>query len=111
MRADGSPPPAALRVDGGMVGNDWFLQRLADVLGLPVERPVVTETTALGAALLAELGARGTSGLPAAAEPSTLAGRWQLERRFLPMMSADERAARRAGWRAAVRSVLATRPP
>ncbi|MCB9897366.1 MAG: glycerol kinase GlpK [Planctomycetes bacterium] len=100
MRDDGCPPPAALRIDGGMAANDWFAQRLADLLGLPVERPKVTETTALGAALLARLGAG------VAADPDELAKRWQLDRRFVPMMSEDERATRRAGWRAAVRSVL-----
>ena len=46
-------PKTALKVDGGMVRNDWFCQRLADLTGLPVDRPVVTETTALGAAYLA----------------------------------------------------------
>ncbi|MDH3233526.1 MAG: glycerol kinase GlpK, partial [Alphaproteobacteria bacterium] len=56
MRADGSNPKS-LRVDGGMVVNDALMQRLADMLGLPVTRPRVTETTALGAASLAGLGA------------------------------------------------------
>ena len=49
MEADGVPPPVVLRVDGGMVVNDWLLQALADLTGVPMERPVVTETTALNA--------------------------------------------------------------
>jgi glycerol kinase len=102
MEADGSPRLAALRVDGGMAANDWFLQRLADLLGVPIERPVVTETTALGAALLA--------GWALGLCPSTqeLAARWELDRRFDPVMSADERTAHRADWDAAVRRVRST---
>jgi glycerol kinase len=53
MRDAGLDAPRALKVDGGMVRNDWFCQRLADLTGLPVDRPQVTETTALGAAYLA----------------------------------------------------------
>jgi glycerol kinase len=48
MAADGAQPPQTLRVDGGMVANDWVLQRLADILGCAVERPVVNETTGAG---------------------------------------------------------------
>lgn len=55
MSADGSLPLTALRVDGGMVVNNWMLQFLADLLNLPVQRPTMTETTALGAAFLAGL--------------------------------------------------------
>src|SRR3546814_12454927 len=55
MRADGADSLETLRVDGGMVANDWMLQMLADILGVAVERPVVAETTALGAACLAGL--------------------------------------------------------
>ena len=58
MRKDGAQAPAALRVDGGMVANNWLMQFLADVLDVVVERPVVTETTALGAAYLAGLRTR-----------------------------------------------------
>ena len=56
MRADGAPLPDRLRVDGGMVRNDWLMQRLADLSGSPVERGLLPETTALGAAFLAGLG-------------------------------------------------------
>ena len=57
MKRAGLRAPKALKVDGGMVRNDWFCQRLADLTGLPVDRPKVTETTALGAAYLAGLAA------------------------------------------------------
>ncbi len=70
----------ALKVDGGMVANDWFCQRLADLTGLRVDRPVVTETTALGAAYLAGLGA----GLFESERDIT--ARWALDRRFHPAM-------------------------
>jgi len=99
MAADGGTKLKALRVDGGMVRNDWVMQFLADILDLPVERPVVTETTALGAAYLA--------GLQAGLFKSTadIAKRWQRDRLFEPRMKADQREALYAGWRAAVARV------
>ncbi|MBM3600554.1 MAG: glycerol kinase GlpK [Alphaproteobacteria bacterium] len=96
MTADGAAAPTALRVDGGMVANDWAMQFLADILGLPVDRPVVTETTALGAAYLAGL----TTGLFASLD--ALNKLWQAERKFHHAMSAAERDARYRGWLAAV---------
>jgi glycerol kinase len=99
MAADGAAPPVALRVDGGLCVNDWAMQFLADMLGVPVERPVVTEITAMGAAYLAGMATDvfpGLDGLPAF---------WQRDRRFEPAMSEDERATRYAGWRDAVRRV------
>jgi len=86
----------ALRVDGGMAVNDWAMQFLADILGLPVERPAVTETTALGAAYLAGLGAGVFS------SPEDIARRWRRERLFEPRFSADRREALYAGWQRAV---------
>jgi glycerol kinase len=100
MAADGAPRPAALRVDGGLSRNGFAMQFLADVLALPVERPRDTETTALGAALLAGLHAGVWD------SPEELAARWSLEHRFEPAMDAAERDERRAGWAAAVRRVL-----
>jgi len=99
MAADGGTQLKALRVDGGMVRNDWVMQFLADILDLPVERPVVTETTALGAAYLA--------GLQAGLFKSTedIAKRWQRDRLFEPRMQADQREALYAGWKAAVARV------
>jgi glycerol kinase len=96
MEAAGLAPPAALKVDGGMVRNDWFCQRLADLTGLPVDRPVVTETTALGAAYLAGL----ASGL--FRDTNDIARRWALDRRFSPAMNATSRDALCDGWLKAV---------
>ena len=108
MRSDtaGAPAPsgdaedAVLRVDGGMVASDWTMQFLADVLGSPVDRPIVRETTALGAAYLA--------GLQAALcpPPDVFARGWRLERRFMPEMPAEAREAAYAGWQRAVRRTL-----
>ena len=91
--------PKALRVDGGMSANDWLMQFLADILDLPVERPVVTETTALGAAYLA--------GLQAGIFASTadIAQRWRRDRLFEPKMKAEERERLYAGWLEAVARV------
>ena len=103
MAADGSAAPVAIRVDGGMVVNDWAMQFLADILAVPVERPTVTETTALGAACLAGL---HTGFYPSLEE---IAAQWSRERAFEPTMGADERERRYAGWRAAVERVLSRR--
>jgi len=95
MRRDGAEL-SRLRVDGGMVVNDWLCQFLADVLELPVDRPEITETTALGAALLAALGIGAVTDLSSA-------GRlWTLARRFEPALAADRRERLLAGWRRAV---------
>jgi len=86
-----------LRVDGGMVASDWTMQRLADLLAAPVDRPDVLETTALGAAWLA--------GQRAGVWPDQqgFADAWHLERRFKPSMEQTEREQRLTGWRDAVR--------
>ena len=91
----------ALRVDGGMVVNDWFCQFLADVTGVPIERPEVTETTAYGAALLAALGAGLFSDLTAASAA------WRPEARFAANVSPAQREEWLVGWRRAVRRALA----
>ncbi|MDI1283973.1 MAG: glycerol kinase GlpK [Reyranella sp.] len=98
MRGDGAQIDD-LRVDGGMVGNDLLMQRLADTVGTPVERPKVTETTALGAAFLA--------GLKAGLWPSleALSKTWALDRAFRPAEGAASRDRRYAGWQDAVRRV------
>jgi glycerol kinase len=90
-----------LRVDGGASANDLLMQFQADLLGIPVLRPQVIETTALGAALLAGLGA----GLYAS--PEEIGSIWHLERAFEPRMSRDAAGARMAEWERAVRQVLA----
>ncbi len=105
MRADWPGADAAhtvLRVDGGMTASDWTMQRLADLLEAPVDRPVIQETTALGAAYLAGLSAGVYP------EPSRFADNWRLERRFRPAMSAVTRTRKLKGWAAAVRGVLAS---
>ena len=98
MRADGAQIDD-LRVDGGMVVNDPLMQRLADTVGAPVERPQVTETTALGAAFLA--------GLAAGLWPSleALSKTWVLDRAFKPAEDTISRDRRYAGWKDAVRRV------
>ncbi len=89
-----------LRVDGGMVASDWTMQRLADLLDAPVDRPEVLETTALGAAYLAGL-ARGVY-----PEPAVFAEKWRLEHRFSPAMDAATRSAKLARWKDAVSRTL-----
>ncbi len=98
MRADGGVAPQALRIDGGMAANDWLCQFLADVLGTPVERPAVLETTAWGAALLAGVGAGLLAGLDAVP--------WASERQFVPRMDRAVRDGLVDGWRVAVRRAL-----
>jgi glycerol kinase len=105
MRADWPEAKAAnivLRVDGGMTASDWTMQRLADLLDAPVDRPKVQETTALGAAYLAGLSA---GVFP---EPEKFADHWRLERRFKPNMSAATRERKLKGWARAVKGVLAS---
>jgi len=102
MRADGAAP-ASLRVDGGMVANNWFAQCLADTLGLPVERPRFAETTVLGAAALAGLGAGFYPSLEA------LARNWQRDALFEPRSDEAAREAGYAGWRDAVARVRSNR--
>jgi glycerol kinase len=89
-----------VRVDGGMSASDWTMQFLADILGAPVDRPKVLETTALGAAWIA--------GMRAGVYPDQdgFAATWALERTFEPQMDAETREARYAGWKDAVARTL-----
>jgi glycerol kinase len=91
-----------LRVDGGMAASDWTMQRLSDLVAIPVDRPRILETTALGAAWLA--------GSQAGVWPDAdgFAKAWQLDRRFEPTLPDAERRQRLAGWNAAVRRMLST---
>jgi glycerol kinase len=98
MRGDGAQIDE-LRVDGGMVVNDPLMQRLADTVGAPVERPKVIETTALGAAFLAGLQAGLWASLDA------LSATWSLDRAFRPAEDTPSRDRRYAGWQTAVRRV------
>ncbi|MDP6374824.1 MAG: glycerol kinase GlpK [Pseudomonadales bacterium] len=95
MAHDG-PDLARVRVDGGMVVNDWVCQFLADILDVDVERPAITETTALGAASLASVGAGLVGDL------QTLAHGWRIDRAFHPGMPAPRRAMLLDGWKSAV---------
>lgn len=97
--ADDGISPSVIRVDGGMVRNDWFLQFLADILNTPVERPRNAESTVLGAAYLAGF----QSGVFDSVED--ISRLWQLEAQFLPTMPGELRERLLAGWSSAVRSV------
>ena len=103
MRADwpaAKNSAAVLRVDGGMTGSELTMQFLADILGCPVDRPKIMETTALGAAYLAGLAAGVCPGLEG------FAAQWRLDRRFEPRMDEAARERKYAGWRDAVRRTL-----
>ena len=97
MEADSGIKLQALKVDGGAVANNLLMQFQSDILGVPVDRPVVTETTALGAAYLAGLA------VGVWANKEDLIQNWQLNRRFEPTMGAEERAKLYAGWQKAVK--------
>lgn len=89
-----------LRVDGGMVASDWTMQRLADILQAPIDRPVIAETTALGAAWLA--------GSRAGVWPDQkgFAESWRLDKHFDPQMDEQQRNQKVAGWNDAIQRVL-----
>ena len=106
MRADwkgATGSDTVLRVDGGMTASDWTMQRLADMLDSPVDRPKVLETTALGAAYLAGWKA-GLYGPPA-----TFAKQWKRQKRFLPAMEAAARTTAYAAWKDAVQRTLSAK--
>jgi len=106
MRGDwAADARSVLRVDGGMVASDWTMQCLADILDAPVERPVVQETTALGAAWLA--------GHKAGVWPDQdgFARLWKLDRAFSPALAAAQRERKYAGWKRAVEAVLHAAEP
>ena len=96
MRADAGVALTELRVDGGAATNDMLMQFQADVLGVPVVRPLVTETTALGAAYLAGLAVGYWSSIAA------VTGQWQVDRRFEPRMPQAVATALRERWNAAL---------
>jgi len=100
--AAGGAPVAELRVDGGACVNDLLMQFQADLLGIPVVRPEVTETTALGAAYLAGL----TAGVYT--DVAQLSKLWRVERRFLPTMERAQAEEAMARWERAVRQAVAS---
>jgi glycerol kinase len=97
-RREGTQP--VLRVDGGMAANDYAMQFLADIIGAPVDRPRVLETTALGAAWLAGMRAGAWPGM------AEFARGWAIERQFTPRMDAKTRDARTTRWEHAIQAVL-----
>lgn len=96
MKADSGLELPALRVDGGAVSNDFLMQFQADILGVPVQRPAVTETTALGAAYLAGLAVGYWE------SQEEIEKQWRVDSTFEPKMGADEREKLYAGWQKAV---------
>jgi len=98
--ADDGVTPTKVRVDGGMVQNNWLCQFLADILNIPVERPVQTETTALGAAYLAGLHCGVYK------NHDDLIANWQIDREFTPSMNTEDRDRLLRSWQTAVAGVI-----
>jgi len=103
MQADAGIELKELRADGGAIANDFLAQFQSDILGVPVLRPDVAETTALGAAYLAGL----ATGFWSSREE--IAQQWALNRRFAPSMPEERREALYAGWTMAVQATLGFR--
>jgi glycerol kinase len=101
MEADSGIALKTLRVDGGAVKNNFLMQFQSDMLGVPVERPIINETTALGAAYLAGLAVGYWK------DRNEIAAQWQLERRFEPQMAKEKQEALYAGWKKAVNAARA----
>ncbi|MBA59533.1 MAG: glycerol kinase [Gammaproteobacteria bacterium] len=99
MTLDGAPI-SRLLVDGGMVTNDWLAQNLADILQLSVDRPKISETTALGAAYLASLGANLVSGL------DEISNKWEIDEQFSPLIKSSEADDLYKGWQHSVKRTL-----
>jgi glycerol kinase len=103
MQADAELELQELRVDGGAIMNDFLAQFQADILDVPVVRPQVAETTALGAAYLAGL----ATGFWESRED--IAQQWAMDKRFEPQMPEDQRESRYAGWQRAVKATMGFR--
>jgi glycerol kinase len=101
MEADSGIALKTLRVDGGAVKNNFLMQFQSDMLGVPVERPIVNETTALGAAYLAGLAVGYWK------DRTEIATQWNLERQFEPQMEKDKQEALYEGWKKAVKAAMA----
>jgi glycerol kinase len=97
MQQDTGHKAASLRVDGGATASDFLMQFQADILGIPIEKPAVTEMTALGAAYLAGLGCGFWQ------SRDEIAAQWRIEKVFEPKMSEDQRESLYAGWQRAVK--------
>ena len=105
MQRDSGVPLAQLKVDGGAAVNNALMQFQADILGVPVRRPVVAETTALGAAYLAGLATGYWK------DQADVAGNWALDREFTPVMPEAERSRLYTRWQKAVKRSLAWEEP
>lgn len=101
MEADSGLPLKTLRADGGAVKNNFLMQFQSDMLGVPVERPVVSETTALGAAYLAGLAVGYWE------SREEIARQWKVERKFEPSLAEKEREALYGGWKKAIHATIA----
>jgi len=100
IKADHTLGDTVLRADGGMANSDWTMQNLSNQLGMPVDRPVVVETTAVGVAYLAGLQ------IGIFPEPEEFAKTWQLDRRFDPVADRSEPDAAYADWQDAVNRLI-----
>lgn len=100
MQEDSGIELKALKVDGGAVANNFLMQFQSDILGVPVDRPEVTETTALGAAYLAGLAVGFWQ------DRNEIAAKWNVDRTFKPVMETDTREAKYDGWKRAVERAL-----
>jgi glycerol kinase len=101
MQADAKIPIRELRVDGGATANDMLMQFQADLLGCKVVRPVITETTAMGAAFLAGLGAGIWK------DQQEISMHWKTARLFEPELAAEAQENLLNGWRRAVKATIA----
>jgi Glycerol kinase len=96
MSSDSGIPIEIMRVDGGMVANHFLMQFQSDILGIPIDVPIINEITALGAAFLAAYGIRAFKSL------TSLSSNWQLSHRFEPKMTADQRGTLLHNWHRAL---------
>lgn len=96
MQDDSGITLKALKVDGGAVANNFLMQFQSDILGVPVDRPKVTETTAMGAAFLAGIAVGFWK------DKAEIAAKWNVDRTFMPTMSAETRESKYRGWTKAV---------
>jgi len=101
MEADSGISLKALRVDGGAVKNNFLMEFQSDILGVPVERPVINETTALGAAYLAGLAVGYWQ------DRAEIATQWQVDRKYEPTMAEEQRTKLYEGWKKAIRATMA----
>ncbi|HZG14074.1 MAG TPA: glycerol kinase GlpK [Candidatus Bathyarchaeia archaeon] len=101
MEADSGISLKALRVDGGAVKNNFLMEFQSDILGVPVERPVINETTALGAAYLAGLAVGYWQ------DRAEIATQWQVDRKYEPTMAEEQRTKLHEGWKKAIRATMA----